>query len=416
MGRVHINAILKVLGHYFDSINHRNFFELEKLAESKLEQYLQEHLDNNLELFKKKELDFVNYYKTELTNYESNPKQKEYYFALERYASAIEKLQKNLTEKEIRQKNEENETDLLQMLSIVSYFEEKNVKIQLFFTGNDHFKEQGKTDYREINEAKKAKPCVVVKQAWRTRDLLHLERIHEADDNQLKGLFHEKFESSKIQYGFKTEAKFAKNEIKKIHFSYGKYVRWFPILEQWFDFLKIKSVPSKNITNTLNDLLIAPSYQLPPLKDERTFENLLCDLFNCIEKTSAYTNNDFQIFGRKGQTQKGIDIFSAQTKTVVQCKLKDVSKKSEAIRKSLIDDINTDLTKTSTLTFSFDRFIIASTHKDDAIIQEYLTELQQKLHLNFTLYYWGWDTISRHIEQHEIILSKYFPQFKPKVK
>jgi len=59
------------------------------------------------------------------------------------------------------------------------------------------------------------------------------------------------------------------------------------------------------------------NYQLPPLKDERLFEELTCDLFNFVENTSSYMNTDFQTFGVKGQNQKGIDIFSSKSKTVI---------------------------------------------------------------------------------------------------
>ena len=50
-------------------------------------------------------------------------------------------------------------------------------------------------------------------------------------------------------------------------------------------------------------------YQLPPLKDEKLFEEFICDLFNVIENTNTYYNTDFQTFGVKGQNQKGIDNF-----------------------------------------------------------------------------------------------------------
>ena len=81
-------------------------------------------------------------------------------------------------------------------------------------------------------------------------------------------------------------------------------------------------------------------YQLPVLKDEKLFEELTCDLFNFVENTSSYESIDFQTFGVKGQNQKGIDIFSAKRKTVIQCKLKSIGRKDETIRKNLIQDIN----------------------------------------------------------------------------
>lgn len=155
-------------------------------------------------------------------------------------------------------------------------------------------------------------------------------------------------------------------------------------------------------------------YQLPPLKDEKLFEEFICDLFNIIENTNTYNNTDFQIFGVKGQNQKGIDIFSAQTKTVIQCKLKDVRKKDDVLRKNLIEDIINDLEKAKDLKIEFDRFILISTFRDDAKLQEFLNEIRNDQKLSFHLYYWGWDTISKYAEKSEMILKKYFPEFKPK--
>ena len=74
-------------------------------------------------------------------------------------------------------------------------------------------------------------------------------------------------------------------------------------------------------------------YQLPPLKDERLFEEFTCDLFNFVENTLSYENIDFQTFGVKGQNQKGIDVFSAKTKTVIQCKLKSIKKRMTQLEK-----------------------------------------------------------------------------------
>lgn len=126
-------------------------------------------------------------------------------------------------------------------------------------------------------------------------------------------------------------------------------------------------------------------YQLPPLKDESKFEELICDLFNVIDKTDSYTK-DFQTFGVKGQSQKGIDVFSQKGKTVIQCKLKDVRKKDDTIRKNLIADLDKDLPSALTLDFTFERFILASTFRDDAQIQEHITKMQQANSYPFHIY------------------------------
>lgn len=158
------------------------------------------------------------------------------------------------------------------------------------------------------------------------------------------------------------------------------------------------------------------TYQLPVLKDEKIFEELICDLFNFIENTSSYQNIDFQIFGVKGQNQKGIDVFSTKTKTVIQCKLKSIGRNDETIRKKLIQDINTDLEKTKDLKIDFEKFIFISTFRDDTQIQEYLNQIEKAQELPFHLYYWGWDTITKHIEQSETLLHKYFAKFVKKAK
>lgn len=154
-------------------------------------------------------------------------------------------------------------------------------------------------------------------------------------------------------------------------------------------------------------------YQLPPLKDERQFEEFVCDLFNAVENTNSYQNTDFQLFGVKGQSQKGIDILSSATKTAIQCKLKDNRKKDETIRKCLFEEIRLDISKFQLSEITVDRLIFASTYRDDALLQEFVMSLRQEIKLNCILYYWGWDTLSKYAEQYDEILKKYFPNLLP---
>ena len=135
----------------------------------------------------------------------------------------------------------------------------------------------------------------------------------------------------------------------------------------------------------------------------------MCDLFNCIDKTDSYV--EFQFFGVKGQNQKGIDIFSQRTKTVIQCKLKDTRKKDDAIRNKLMEDIEADLVKAADLTFKFERMIFASIFRDDAIIQEYLNQIKDERDYQFSIYYWGWDTLSNYAESYDDLLKNTFHNF-----
>lgn len=151
-------------------------------------------------------------------------------------------------------------------------------------------------------------------------------------------------------------------------------------------------------------------YQLPPLKNETTFEEFVCDLFKEIEKTDSYFNT--QIFGVKGQNQKGIDIFSPVTKTVIQCKKKDLRKSNSSIQKELISDFVSDTQKAKALNFEIAKFILTSTFRDDAKIQEFATTLRDEV--GFDCLYVGWDTLSKYAEESENIMAKYFSNFKQK--
>lgn len=147
-------------------------------------------------------------------------------------------------------------------------------------------------------------------------------------------------------------------------------------------------------------------FQLPPLDDEILFERLILDILNEME------GNHYQLFGRRGQEQKGIDIVNIRSideRTVIQCKKKDVNQENKKISNQLIKDIDTDIKKLRGLNFKYTRFILASTFKDDAAIQEYLLSKSDLLEINFE--YWGWETITQYLSKYPNLLIKYYPQF-----
>lgn len=150
-------------------------------------------------------------------------------------------------------------------------------------------------------------------------------------------------------------------------------------------------------------------YQLPILKDDRQFEEFICDLFNLIAQKESVISTDYQIFGVRGQKQMGIDILSSKTQTAIQCKLKDIRKNDGETKQILMRDIERDLSLSKQLEITLDRFIFVSTFRDDTFLQQFVYNLKSKHNLSFDLCYWGWDTISRHASQHQVLLKKYFP-------
>lgn len=157
-----------------------------------------------------------------------------------------------------------------------------------------------------------------------------------------------------------------------------------------------------------------PKYQLPQLKDEKVFEEFVCDLINEVEHLDNQNRTSYQLFGVKGQAQKGIDIYSANTATVIQCKLKDISKSAPSISKSLLEAMKEDLARANSLTIEIKRFIFVSTFRDDAKLQEAASNLSSAHSLPYPVTYWGWDTLSKYAEEHERIMAKYYPTLRAK--
>lgn len=77
---------------------------------------------------------------------------------------------------------------------------------------------------------------------------------------------------------------------------------------------------------------------LPPWNDDVKFENFITQYFNDLENTSSYDR-----FGRSGQKQFGLDIYSIEKKTVIQCKLKLIRGGNDRqIRSELINALKND--------------------------------------------------------------------------
>jgi len=151
-------------------------------------------------------------------------------------------------------------------------------------------------------------------------------------------------------------------------------------------------------------------YQWKPLTDEKNFEDLVNDL--CSKKYGL----EFQIYGRKGQKQYGID-GSALTKDnkhiLHQCKNKMRSKRDSNIQKELLNDLKNE-TKAMVEEFidkkgyTLDRFIFANSFKRDTKLQDKASELSQTH--SITVVIWSWDEISDMLEEYTDIAKKYYPQ------
>jgi hypothetical protein len=134
------------------------------------------------------------------------------------------------------------------------------------------------------------------------------------------------------------------------------------------------------------------------------FEDLVADLFNAKENTNTYI-----VSGRSGQYQGGVDIYSAEKKTAIQCKYrsgKQETKKTRSELKTELESTISDMVFLESVTFS--HFILVSTFAHDKYLQDFANDLQRKKNYPFTISYIGWDEIQKWLFQFPHILERYF--------
>lgn len=149
-------------------------------------------------------------------------------------------------------------------------------------------------------------------------------------------------------------------------------------------------------------------YQLPSIDNPKLFEDMICDLFNELHDT-----HNFKKFGRNGHKQKGVDIFSNEKLKVVQCKLKDLSRKPILIKRALYSDIDETihLVLDNDLKLVYNELLIVSNASEDPDFDEYCSSLKNEKNLQFDVTFWGWSTIESKLANCPKTLKKYYPNF-----
>ncbi len=154
------------------------------------------------------------------------------------------------------------------------------------------------------------------------------------------------------------------------------------------------------------DKLDLIAYQIPPLKNWQTFENLCCDLFRRI-----WGDNNTKKHGRQGQPQSGVDIWGRPNKgnewSGVQCKGKD-NYEDKTVTKG---EINTELKKAKTFNPPLSEYIIATTGKKDIEVEQHCRELteQRKRKGSFIVDVWSWEDIVGYLGDNLDVARKYYP-------
>ncbi|GGA95882.1 hypothetical protein GCM10011500_09600 [Mucilaginibacter rubeus] len=135
---------------------------------------------------------------------------------------------------------------------------------------------------------------------------------------------------------------------------------------------------------------------------------MICDLFNEI-----YTKPTYKLFGKNGHQQKGIDIFSNDSKVVVQCKLKDLNRSKSQLKREFLADIEDTIDKliAGKPKISFDTVFIVTTLSEDPDFDEHCEALRKEKGLPSTVICWGWETIQEKLGLTNKTLQKHYPNY-----
>ncbi|MBV7439844.1 hypothetical protein KRX57_00245 [Weeksellaceae bacterium TAE3-ERU29] len=144
-------------------------------------------------------------------------------------------------------------------------------------------------------------------------------------------------------------------------------------------------------------------YELPKPKSPETFENLVCDIANSLYKTTS-----FNLYGRKGQKQKGIDIISFDLNTIIQCKLRSLNINKRETKLNFINEIIKDINNIFSNGFKPSKIIIATTIENDTTIQDYLNTTLLFNNIGCTIEFWSWTKISSEMFLFKNIVNKYY--------
>lgn len=145
-------------------------------------------------------------------------------------------------------------------------------------------------------------------------------------------------------------------------------------------------------------------HMLPRINNPQLFEVLVQDLLN-----AAHNTDSFQLFGRNGQDQSGIDIYSHERRVAVQCKQRDNYVLNNSDFNKLTTQFENDLYRACQSPLPFDTFILASTIQSYTYLQEMAAQLSDRY--SKTVTFWGWNKIERLVFESKRVREEYYAGF-----
>ena len=150
--------------------------------------------------------------------------------------------------------------------------------------------------------------------------------------------------------------------------------------------------------------------KLPKETDPKRFEEMVRD---CANKKY---NKKFGLYGRNGQDQNGIDIYSIDDfEEVIQCKnytTNDITKLKKEIKKNFESAYNYFYNEKD---WQFNHFIVAAAIDKDTNIDDIIIEHNRNIEHNpkndIKIDVWFWDDIETMLLEYDDLLNKYRPEY-----
>jgi tetratricopeptide (TPR) repeat protein len=144
-------------------------------------------------------------------------------------------------------------------------------------------------------------------------------------------------------------------------------------------------------------------YQYEPINDEYRFQEFLKDLFD-----SKYQTVSFEEYGSKGNSQFGVDVYSATLRVAIQAKKKDNLKRSaKKLKTELLAELKDTLSAINGFQHPIEKLYFATTTPKFIELQNECLALTQSLKKD--VIFFSWDDIQKEIAKYPAVRKKYYP-------
>lgn len=143
--------------------------------------------------------------------------------------------------------------------------------------------------------------------------------------------------------------------------------------------------------------------KFPKIEDSKTFELLARDIIQ------VKFNINCSIYGRNGQNQSGIDLFtSGNRRMAIQCKDYLVNKSISEVKTNIL----TEIEKLKGLMFPVSEFWFVTALSRDVNMQNEIEKLNPILTGSCNIYVLFWEDIEEVLSSNLLLIQKYFPFFR----